>query len=433
MFRSVGRVHVGLTARALSCAAAGRGQCLAQWLPPSQRLKWAAPSRHVPSALHACLLRRCGDVARATASSDNTATFTPLQPLFERQPVAEVPCTHLARWVASAREAVDALGPQALQTADDVGASSSDLLLELDWLLCDAVAAWRESPQTGEWRSGPDIWRSLRRSGSLQTPEAMAWLHCSLAELDALWRKRLHDRVPLQYLTACQHWHDVTLAVGPGVLIPRPETEGLLQLAAQAMAASPHILPHGRWADVGTGSGALAVCLARMLAADAPPVDAVDVCPTALAYTAANAHRLGVTHRVRTHQGSWLQPVLAQSGGAPCLDGVLSNPPYVPATRIPSLQPEVNRHEPKLALDGGPDDGSAAIMQLIRDIVQALRPGGFVALETDGGAQAHTIAAAFEDTGAFERVSVADDCYGRLRFVSAWKTSLALHSCQMRD
>jgi len=94
------------------------------------------------------------------------------------------------------------------------------------------------------------------------------------------------------------------------------------------------------------------------------------------------------------------------------------------------LQPEVSRHEPKLALDGGPDDGSAAIMQLIRDIVQALRPGGFVALETDGGAQAHTIAAAFEDTGAFERVSVADDCYGRLRFVSAWKTSLALHSCQ---
>lgn len=342
-------------------------------------------------------------------------------PLCERPPVADVACTQLARWTASARDAVHALGPHALQVGD-VGASASDLLLELDWLLCDAVAAWRES-QHAAWRTGPDVWRSLRRSGCLDSPHAIAQLRCSPGDLDALWSRRLFDRVPLQYLVSCQHWHDVTLAVGPGVLIPRPETEGLLHLAAAAMAASPHAsLRRGRWADVGTGSGAVAVCLARMLAPEAPPVEAIDLSPAALAYTGANARRLGVAHRVRTHHGSWLQPLLqGSSGGEGCLDGVLSNPPYVPASRIPTLQPEVARHEPHLALDGGPGDGSAGIVALIRDAGRALRPGGFVALETDGGAQAHAVARALEATGAFERVAVTDDCYARLRFVSAWR------------
>ena len=341
-------------------------------------------------------------------------------PLCERLPHGEVPYTQLQAWVASARDAVHVLGPQALQTGGSAEASASgaDLLLELDWLLCDAVCAWREGPH-GEWRTGADVWRSLRRSGGGESSQAQVQLRCSLEHLAAAWHSRLHDRVPFQYLVACQHWHDITLAVGPGILNPRPETEALVQLAAGALAASPR-LGTGHWADVGTGSGALAVSVARLLQQQAPPVAAMDISPVALAYATFNARRLGVGHRVETHLGCWLQPLLALRGPS-CLDGIVSNPPYVPRQRIATLQPEVALHEPHLALDGGPGDGSDALVDLIGELATALRPGGFVALETDGRPQAEAVARHLGDTGAFERVAVTQDCFGVHRFVSAWR------------
>jgi release factor glutamine methyltransferase len=140
-------------------------------------------------------------------------------------------------------------------------------------------------------------------------------LRAPLPRLDALWRRRVSAREPLQYLTGCAHWRDLLLAVGPGILIPRPETEILIDEVARALDAAP-ALRAGAWADVGTGSGALAVALARLLAPAAPPVAAIDVSAAALAYAAANAARAGVGARVAPMRGEWLAPVLAARGPA---------------------------------------------------------------------------------------------------------------------
>jgi len=187
----------------------------------------------------------------------------------------------------------------------------------------------------------------------------------------------LQDRVPFQYLIATAHWRDLVLAVGPGILVPRPETELMIDLAAAALAANPALarLP---WADLGTGSGALAIATAQLLlqhqqhtpqppehAQPAPTpgstsstaacVYAVDLSPTAVAYAAANAAAHGVGDAVQVLQGSWFSPLQELQGS---LGGVLSNPPYIPRSQIEEgLQAEVGRHEPLSALDGGPGEG----------------------------------------------------------------------------
>ena len=206
--------------------------------------------------------------------------------------------------------------PAALE-ADGTGASGAELRQELAWLLDDAVAFARDAA-AAPWR--PCSWAAAARGAA---PPAALRLRCPLPALRDLWRRRL-AREPFQYLVATAHWRDLVLAVGPGVLIPRPETETLLDLAEAAMAQAP-ALAHGAWADAGTGSGAIAVALARMVAADAPPVAATDVSDAALAYAAANAARAGVAARVVPMRGEWLAPVLAARGPG-CLSGALSRP-----------------------------------------------------------------------------------------------------------
>jgi len=255
--------------------------------------------------------------------------------------------------------------PSGLQLAGG-GASVEELLRELQWLCEDAVSSWRAADAAE--RSPGDAWRTLQRSGALGSAGTAATLRASLHELKALWRSRLHDRQPFQYTVATAHWRDLVLAVGPGVLIPRPETEALVDFAEAALLAQPQ-LRHATWADAGTGSGALAVALSRLLPLDAPAVVALDVSPVPLAYATANAQRAGHPGRVVTMQGSWLAPLLLQRGRG-CLGGLLSNPPYIPNQRLPALQPEVGRHEPHLALDGGGVDGADALRALVSDATQ---------------------------------------------------------------
>lgn len=187
----------------------------------------------------------------------------------------------------------------------------------------------------------------------------------------------LQDRVPFQYLIATAHWRDLVLSVGPGILVPRPETELIVDLAAAALQANPALgqLP---WADLGTGSGALAIGTAQLLlqqeqqqqqgkaavqqerggTAQPPPAAqlyAVDLSPTAVAYATANAAACGVQEAVQAVQGSWFEPLQHLKGQ---LGGVLSNPPYIPRSQIEAgLQAEVGQHEPMSALDGGPGAG----------------------------------------------------------------------------
>jgi release factor glutamine methyltransferase len=179
--------------------------------------------------------------------------------------------------------------------------------------------------------------------------------------------------VPFQYLIATAHWRDLILSVGPGILVPRPETELMIDLAAAALQANPALgqLP---WADLGTGSGALAIGAAKLLQqqqqqqqrgpnrvmADgtgcvAVQVYAVDLSASAVAYATANAAACGVQDAVHTVRGSWYEPLLQLKGRLGC---VLSNPPYIPCAEIEAgLQAEVGQHEPMSALDGGPGTG----------------------------------------------------------------------------
>jgi release factor glutamine methyltransferase len=235
----------------------------------------------------------------------------------------------------------------------------------------------------------------------------------------------------------------------------------MVDLAAAALAASPRLaaLP---WADLGTGSGALAIGLADALraargagsaaaargaaaatagvastsgaAAAAPPplVYAVDLSPVAVSYAAANAARCGAGGAVEVRRGSWFEPLAPL--GPRALGGLLSNPPYIPAEQMEGLQAEVGRHEPRGALDGGPDGGLTSLAPICAGAAAALAPGGFLALETAGEAQAAAVAAllrgAREDAAAaggggsgpspaFVDVAVVPDCFGVPRFVTA--------------
>ncbi|MEQ1565349.1 MAG: peptide chain release factor N(5)-glutamine methyltransferase [Myxococcota bacterium] len=158
---------------------------------------------------------------------------------------------------------------------------------------------------------------------------------------------RRGGREPLSWILGHRAFHHVELTIEPGVLDPRPDTETLVEAALgelPADATEPVFV-----ADVGCGSGAVGLAIA----AARPNVRlyAIDLDDTALRVTRTNVARLGLTDRVAVLKGDLLDPVPA----ARPIDWVVSNPPYVPRGEIAALQPEVSKHEPRLALDGGPD------------------------------------------------------------------------------
>lgn len=130
---------------------------------------------------------------------------------------------------------------------------------------------------------------------SNQTTNAHVLLRASIEELEEQWTQRVRARRPFQYVVGCTHWRDLVLSVQEGVLIPRPETEQMIDLAEAAIAVDPS-LRDGLWADLGTGSGALAISLARLL----PPsgsVIAIDASTTAVAVARRNVKQYGLTVR----------------------------------------------------------------------------------------------------------------------------------------
>lgn len=182
-------------------------------------------------------------------------------------------------------------------------------------------------------------------------------------------------REPLAYITGDRAFWDVTIAVTPDVLIPRPETELIVEAAVGTWPREAAL----RILDVGTGSGCLAVVLARLF--PHAQVIATDLSAAALVVAATNARRLGVRDRVRFVQADLL------SGLRGRFDLVVSNPPYIPLTDAATLSPDVAEHEPSSALFSGPD-GLTAIRQLLRALPQALAPGGRCLLECGLGQDA---------------------------------------------
>jgi release factor glutamine methyltransferase len=202
-------------------------------------------------------------------------------------------------------------------------------------------------------------------------PDAAINLPIPLGDLEGLWREHLVASAPLQYLVGRCCWRTFEMAVGPGVLIPRPETELLIDLATELVGEATELL----WADLGTGSGCLAVALA-----DAWPGSrglAVDLSAEALNQARINLEGAGVQQRVELVQGSWLEALQPWWGR---LQLVVANPPYIPTPTFHQLDPIVRDHEPRLALDGGPD-GLSCLRAIAAAAPLALAPGGWLLVE----------------------------------------------------
>ena len=182
-------------------------------------------------------------------------------------------------------------------------------------------------------------------------------------------------RRPLQHLTGTQAFWKHAFVVTPDVLIPRPETELLVEIALERLAglSAPIVV------DVGTGSGCIALSIA--LERKDAEVWAVDVSAAALAVAAENAQRLGAVGRVRILQSDLLAAVRDMAGR---VDLVVSNPPYVDPAEIPGLEPEVRDHEPRGALHAL-EGHDALYARLAREAASVLRPGGALAVEIGAG------------------------------------------------
>jgi len=262
-------------------------------------------------------------------------------------------------------------------------------IAELDWFL----------------QALSDLDRLALRLGTYQTRSRIC-LQVPFAHLQQLWQQRLEERVPLQYLAGQTAWRRFSVKVSPNVLIPRPETEYLIDLALKAAEGQRM----ENWADLGTGSGAIALGLAEVF--PTAGVHAVDFSPKALDIARENAKNLNFGSRIKFYQGSWWEPLAAWKGK---FDGMAANPPYIPSSLLPQLQSEVFRHEPHLALDGGAD-GLDSIRHLVRTAPNYLRLGGVWLVEVMAG-QAKTTASLLEREGQYNNIQVFRDLAGIERFV----------------
>lgn len=223
---------------------------------------------------------------------------------------------------------------------------------------------------------------------------------------------RRAERVPLQHLTGVAHFAGLELAVGPGVFVPRPETELMVELALEAVAGTeaPTVV------DLCTGSGALALGVAQGRR-DAR-VGAVELSADALRYAAANLTRTGLPVDLRPGRaqeafGDWAGEV----------DVVVSNPPYIPPDGVPR-DPEVRDHDPELALYGGGEDGLEVPLEVAGRAAVLLRPGGVLLME-HADSQGTTLPAALAAQGWWSMVEDLPDLNGRPRVTRAVRAGAA--------
>jgi len=218
--------------------------------------------------------------------------------------------------------------------------------------------------------------------------------------------RRRMNREPLQHVLGTAPFRHVTLRVGPDALVPRPETELLAEWALELL---PSTLPSPLVIDLGTGTG----CIACAIAWERPGarVIGLEASPRAAAMARDNVAALGLSGRVTVDVSD-----LFGALGSMRADIVVSNPPYLPTDLIPTLSPEVSRHDPRIAMDGGPD-GLSVIRRIVAEAPAWLVPGGALLLETFGGEQARTVVALMREQG-FEAIETRRDLAGVERFVA---------------
>jgi release factor glutamine methyltransferase len=246
----------------------------------------------------------------------------------------------------------------------------------------------------------------ISRSQVIGRPERVLGVE-ALVELNK-WATRRQAGEPLAYITGEKEFWGLTFEVSPSVLVPRPDTELLVETALElASEAMPQPSASGRWIELGTGSGAVVVALGREAAARGWPValTATDRCPAALAQAACNAarHHVSVTWRC----ADWFDGI----DGA--FDLIISNPPYV-ADGDPHL--DDLGYEPRHALTAGAD-GLDDLRRIAAGVYAYLRPGGWVALE-HGAYQGTAVRALLREAGLY-RIDTVTDLAGRERVTRA--------------
>jgi release factor glutamine methyltransferase len=231
------------------------------------------------------------------------------------------------------------------------------------------------------------------------------------ARYEALVARR-ERREPISSIIGRREFWGLEFEVGPAVLAPRPETELILD---EALARLPRTAATGRgelMIDVGTGSGCLAVCLAREF--PTARVVATDISQPALEIAASNAARLGVAGRVAFVLTSLLDGVAGPA------ELIVSNPPYVPTADLAGLPPEVRDWEPRTALDGGAD-GLDLVRLLFRGAARALAPGGWLIMEFGYGQEGGVREAVARSP--LELVAIRNDLQGIPRTLVAQSAS----------
>ncbi|KAG4109156.1 hypothetical protein ERO13_1Z049302v2 [Gossypium hirsutum] len=327
---------------------------------------------------------RCFMNSITTSSID----VKPKVPLYLRPPSFSASLSELTKWHKWAKNLASSVGSSFINL--DNGPDSTLLRRELNWLLQDLIELQHRS-----------VILSRLESGNNENPDET-----------------------FQYVVGCEHWRDLVLSVQEGVLIPRPETEVIIDLVEGVALNNAPELAQGFWADLGTGSGAIAIATARALATHAHGdacgrVIATDLSPVAVAVATSNVQRYGLQDVVEVRKGSWFEPLKDVQGK---LAGVLSNPPYIPSGDISGLQAEVGQHEPILALDGG-ISGTNDLLHLIDGVASMLKPGGFFAFETNGEKQCKFLVEYIENEkpGSFRDMNIVSDFAGIQRFVMGFR------------
>ena len=217
------------------------------------------------------------------------------------------------------------------------------------------------------------------------------------------WITRRIAREPLAYIIGEREFQGLTFEVGPCALIPRQETEVLVDIAVESLlgVTSPLV------ADIGLGTGCVAIAIAHTI--PGALVYGTEFSKEALELAVRNSRKLGVAERVRFMEGDLLGPLSGIQ-----VHIIVSNPPYIPTVELGCLQPEVARYEPREALDGGPD-GLNVIRRLASESWEYLLPGGSLAVEVGAG-QSRAVAELFREHG-FSDVRFAEDLSGIERVV----------------
>jgi release factor glutamine methyltransferase len=261
------------------------------------------------------------------------------------------------------------------------------------------------------------------------------WLYaCPEHELDATTHERYFSliarrasRVPTQHLTGHQEFWGLDFEVTPDILIPRPETEHVIEVALDRLGAAPGgSAPANnaalRIVDVGTGSGCIAIALAQEL--HNAHITATDISAPALEVARRNATRNGVTPRIDFVECNLLDALLHESRvtnhESRLLDVIVSNPPYIARREAATLPVEVREHEPEAALFGG-ETGTEMYSPLIAQAKTLLKPGGILVLELGYDSAEHV--SRLLNTAEWNEVTLTNDLAGIKRVASARRTS----------